>query len=188
MIDLNSPINQALIKGRQCRIGGILLLFLKGRGLQQKGRGVKVEEVLELVERILRDKGPREMFLYAEEFLRSALSGLGKSGFNVLWLKVRQELIKKKLLKEDKQMLTLREELIMKGRVENQQQVIQNMLKERLGISVIAKVTGVSAREIKKLQNGNGRLKNGHFRNGRVKNGRTGNGQLKTSRSKNGSS
>ena len=64
---------------------------------------------------------------------------------------------------------------IEKGRVEgelkNQQQVIRNMLKEKADLSFIAKVTGLSAREIKKLQNGNGRAGNGKVKNGRLKNG-----------------
>ena len=43
---------------------------------------------------------------------------------------------------------------IQKGRQEGRQAVILNMLKEKLDLSVISKVTGLSEKEIKKLKNG----------------------------------
>ena len=41
------------------------------------------------------------------------------------------------------------------GRQENMQEVIDAMLREKADIGFICKVTGLSKREIKKLQNGN---------------------------------
>ncbi|MDE0517943.1 MAG: hypothetical protein OXH36_00085 [Bdellovibrionales bacterium] len=43
---------------------------------------------------------------------------------------------------------------IKKGRQEERQQVVLNMLKKKLNISVISEVTGLSEKEIKKLKNG----------------------------------
>ena len=40
------------------------------------------------------------------------------------------------------------------GRQEERQQVVLNMLKRKLDISVISEVTGLSEKEIKKLKNG----------------------------------
>ena len=40
------------------------------------------------------------------------------------------------------------------GRLEGQQELILNMLKEKTAISYIAEVTGLTAKEIKKLKNG----------------------------------
>ena len=40
------------------------------------------------------------------------------------------------------------------GRQEERQQVVLNMLKKKLNISVISEVTGLSKTEIKKLKNG----------------------------------
>ena len=40
------------------------------------------------------------------------------------------------------------------GRQEGRQEVVLNMLKEKADISFISKVTGLSAKEIKKLKNG----------------------------------
>ena len=40
------------------------------------------------------------------------------------------------------------------GRQDERQQVILNMLKEKIDTSVISKVTGLSEKEIKKLKNG----------------------------------
>ena len=40
------------------------------------------------------------------------------------------------------------------GRQEERQQVVLNMLKEKADISFVAKVTGLSEEEIKKLKNG----------------------------------
>ena len=47
-----------------------------------------------------------------------------------------------------------RQEGLQKGRQEGQQAVILNMLKEKLDLSVISKVTGLSEEEINKLKNG----------------------------------
>ena len=41
-----------------------------------------------------------------------------------------------------------------KGIKKGRQQVVLNMLKENMNISLISKVTGVSEKEIKKLKNG----------------------------------
>ena len=204
-VDTHNPAIYRIIRSKKCKIGGIMLLFHNIWGLQDNGQDVKVEDVYERMVRILEDKGPKETFMYVEEYLRSALWKLGERKFNLLWKKVKQKLIDKGLLRKGGNMMTLKEELllqgeqkgrqagmqagIVKGRVESQQKVIRNMLKERLGIPVIAKVTGMSAREIKKFQNGNGRLKNGHFRNGegknsRVRNSRTRNGNGRAGRPK----
>ena len=40
------------------------------------------------------------------------------------------------------------------GRQESRQEIILNMLKEKLDIALVSKVTGLSAKEIKKLKNG----------------------------------
>ena len=46
------------------------------------------------------------------------------------------------------------QEGMQKGRLEGRQQVILNMLKKELDVSLISEVTGLSEKEIKKLQNG----------------------------------
>ena len=43
---------------------------------------------------------------------------------------------------------------MQKGRQERDKEVILNMLKEKADISFISKVTGLPAKEIKKLKNG----------------------------------
>ena len=43
---------------------------------------------------------------------------------------------------------------LRKGRQEERQQVVLNMLQEKADIAFIAKVTGLSEKEIKKLKNG----------------------------------
>lgn len=43
---------------------------------------------------------------------------------------------------------------LRKGRQERNREVILNMLKEKLDISLVSKVTGLSAKEIEKLKNG----------------------------------
>ena len=48
----------------------------------------------------------------------------------------------------------IREEFMQQGRMENQQAVILNMLKEKADIAFISKVTGLPEKEIKKLKNG----------------------------------
>ena len=75
-----------------------------------------------------------------------------------------REYIKEKYLWEGMQKGRLegQQEGMRKGRLEGQQegmqkgrqQVILNMLKEKADISFISKVTGLSEKEIKKLQNG----------------------------------
>ena len=178
-VDTHSAAIQKIIHSKKCKIGGVMLLFHHIWGLQAKGLGVRVEDIYERVARILEDKGPAVTILYVKEYLSSALWGLGEKRFNVLWKQVEQKLIKNNLLKKGGNMMTLDEELLLRGKqvgmqagmLKKQQQVIRNMLKEHLDISVIVKVTGVSAREVKRLQNGNGRLKNGRVKNGQSRNG-----------------
>jgi len=47
-----------------------------------------------------------------------------------------------------------RQEGIQKGRQEERQQVVLNLLKEKIEVSFISKVTGLTEKEIKKLKNG----------------------------------
>ena len=49
---------------------------------------------------------------------------------------------------------SIREEGQQEGRQERDKQVIANMLKEKMNISVISKVTGLPETEIKKFKNG----------------------------------
>ena len=58
-----------------------------------------------------------------------------------------RELIKEKGIWEGKR------KGLRKGRQEERQQVITNMLKKKLDISLISEVTGLPAKEIKKLKN-----------------------------------
>ena len=200
-VDTHSPAVQRIINSKKCKIGGVMLLFHHIWGLQDKGRDVRVEDIYERVARILEDKGPAVTILYVKEYLSSALWSLGEKRFNVLWEKVEQKLIKNNLLRKGGNMMTLDEELLLRGRqagmqagiekgklegklegrLENQQQVIRNMLTEKVDLAFIAKVTGVSTREVKKFQNGRaggkGRAKaNGMAGNGRSTNGRSRNG------------
>ena len=59
-----------------------------------------------------------------------------------------REYLKEKFLWEGRQ------EGRQEGRMEGRQQVILNMLNEKIDTSVISKVTGLSEKEIKKLKNG----------------------------------
>ena len=105
-------------------------------------------------------KEEEELVLSVIRYLQSA-GGLKKS----VWQEAEKLLIKDKIIKGGAYMgviESIREEGIekgmqkglQKGRQEERQQVALNMLKEKMNISVISKVTGVPAKEIKKLKNG----------------------------------
>ena len=113
-------------------------------------------------------KEEEELALSVIRYLQSA-GGLKKS----VWQEAEKLLIKDKIIKGGTYMgviESIREEGIekgmqkglqkgmqkgmQKGRQEERQQVALNMLKEKMNISVISKVTGVPAKEIKKLKNG----------------------------------
>ncbi len=78
-----------------------------------------------------------------------------------LWDKLEKEAIEKALLKKGGYM-DIKEEIRLEGRWEGRQEgrqegreeVIRNMLREKVDLAVIAKVTGLPVREIKKLKNG----------------------------------
>ena len=104
-------------------------------------------------------KKEEELALSVIRYLQSA-GGLKKS----VWQEAEKLLIKDKIIKGGTYMgviESIREEGIekgmqkgmQKGRQEERQQVALNMLKEKMNISVISKVTGVPAKEIKKLKN-----------------------------------
>ena len=105
-------------------------------------------------------KEEEELALSVIRYLQSA-GGLKK----LVWQEAEKLLIKDKIIKGGAYMgviESIREEGIekgmqkgmQKGRQEERQQVALNMLKEKMNISVISKVTGVPAKEIKKLKNG----------------------------------
>ena len=100
----------------------------------------------------------KDAILNAVEYLDSALSISKKT-----WIQVENNLIQKDLLKKGG-VMNIREVIREKakwegwqegrqeGRQEERQEVIFNMLKERADIAFIAKVTGLSEKEIKRLQ------------------------------------
>ena len=102
----------------------------------------------------------KELVLSLIRYLQSA-GGLRKS----VWKEAEKQLQKDKILKGGTYMGVVesikeegRWEGLQKGRKEGRkeerQQVITNMLKEKVNISVISKVTGLPTKEIKKLKNG----------------------------------
>ena len=74
-----------------------------------------------------------------------------------LWGKVERTAINKGIFSKGGYMNIrehIKEEGIQKGRQEERQQVVLNMLQEKADISFVSKVTGLSEDEIKKLKNG----------------------------------
>ena len=82
------------------------------------------------------------------------------------WEKAEKLLIEAGILKQGGFMQDVREiikekgrwegqrEGLRKGRQEERKQVVLNMLKEKINVSVISKITGLAEKEIKKLKNG----------------------------------
>ena len=78
-----------------------------------------------------------------------------------VWKEAETEVIKQGLLKKGGYMDIKeyikemgRQEGWQKGRLEGRQEVVLNMLKKKMDVSLIAEITNLSEKEIKKLKNG----------------------------------
>ena len=145
--------------------------FKAGRVFQLMDRIWQIEENEEELKEIL--------FAFFKDFpqddkilaLVKYLTAMGMK--RKLWEQLEKEAIKKGLLKKGGYMditREIKEEGLLEGwqkgqqegwqkgrlegRLEGQQELILNMLKEKTAISYIVKVTGLTAKEIKKLKNG----------------------------------
>ena len=105
----------------------------------------------------------QKLMLSVSDYLQSVL-GAGRE-FKKLWETAEQELVREGVLKEGGYMNTLeymsiREQKkgwrkgLKEGRQEERQEVILKMLKEKLDIALVSKITGMPVKEIKKLKNG----------------------------------
>ena len=151
---------QKAYKGKKFKGHGIIKLLSEIWGLKKKITPLKVIEAYTEFEDVLKGlKGQARKIaeLRILEYLNDN-TGLDEK----IWEKAEKTLREKGILKQGGLMQDVREvikekgiwEGERKGRKEGIQQVINNMLKEKANISFISKVTGVPAKEIKKLKNG----------------------------------
>ena len=101
------------------------------------------------------EKEANEIIVDIVEYLRDT-TGLSLKN----WQETEKQLIEEGILKKGGVMLIKdvikekgRWEGLRKGRQERDKEVVLSMLKEKMNISVIAKVTGLSEKEIKKFKN-----------------------------------
>ncbi len=140
------------------------------KGYQLRGRGVvKLLSEVWSIKRITPDK-VKEVFVGFEDILKKLQVDqqrdtvlrileylFDNTDLNIgTWEKAEKLLIEEGLLTRGG-VMDIREHIKEKGRwegrQEERQQVILNMLKKKMDVSVIAEVTGLSEKEIKKLKN-----------------------------------
>ena len=164
IINTQDPKIQKAYKGKRLKGHGIIKLLSEIWGLKKKITPSKVIDAYTGFEEVL--KG-----LKGQERKITELRILGYLNDNTdlslkVWKKAEKLLIEKGILKqgglmqdvietiEEKGRWKGRQEGRKEGRQEGRQEVILNMLKKRLDISLISEVTGLPAKEIKKLKNG----------------------------------
>ena len=120
-------------------------LFTIGRDLDEQDRMLLIDTAVDYVRRY----DPRFTWDIVEEIATQTI-GKGEAMTPALRSSLEEE--REKGLLQGKQ--EGRMEGKMEGRMEERQMVIAKMLQEKMQISVISKVTGLSKAQIKKLQNG----------------------------------
>ena len=161
IINTKDPKIREAIKGGKFKGYSVIKLLSEVWSLKKKKPTVlQINDVFAEFEEILQDlkgKERKTVELRILEYLRD------NTGLDLkTWEKAEKLLIEVGILKQGGLMQDVREiirekgrwEGERKGRQEERQQVILNMLKEKVDIGVISKVTGLSEKEIKKLKNG----------------------------------
>ena len=163
VINTKDPKIRKLFKSRVSKIWGIVRLLDEIWSIR-KPSSRKVKTIIkDYFREILRGKTEKEVneiIVDIVEYLRDT-TGLSLKN----WRETEKQLIEEGILKKGGVMLikdVIKEKGrwegirkgIRKGRQERDKEVILNMLKEKMNISVIAKVTGLSEKEIKKFKNG----------------------------------
>ena len=143
---------QKALKGKTFKGYSVIKLLSEIWSLKKKPTPLKISEAYAEFEEILKDlkgKERKTVELRILEYLKDNIRLDSKT-----WQKAEKLLIEKGILKQGGLMQDVREIIREKGRWEGRQEVVLNMLKEKINVSVISKVTGLSEKEIKKLKNG----------------------------------
>ena len=162
VISTKDPKIRKLFKSRGSKIRGIVRLLDEIWSIR-KPSSRKVKTIIkDYFREILRGKTEKEVneiIVDIVEYLRDT-TGLSLKN----WRETEKQLIEEGILKKGGVML-IKDVIKEKGRWEGmqkgiqkgiqkgRQEVILNMLKEKMNISVISKVTGLSEKEIKKFKN-----------------------------------
>ena len=158
LLDVQDKGLKKLLKDKSFKKSkGILNLFAKIWTLKDKKK-IKEEDLLKILSEfgVFSTKADNDLVLSIMNYFKSA----GVS--DELWEKTEQEAFRKRIFTKKGGYMDVRENIREEGRWEGErkgekkgrQQVALNLLKEKADISFISKVTGVSAKEIKKLKNG----------------------------------
>lgn len=169
LLDVNDPKLKRVFKDQSIKSRGALYLLKKIWGLKDPSQA-ELKKVLSFFGEL---SGSEESDLIAvvSEYLQSVSEDKGK--FKKLWQESEKELLADGVLKKGGYMDTLQyveergrikglrkgrqeghQEGRQEGRQERNREVILSMLKAKLDISLVSKVTGLSAKEIEKLKNG----------------------------------
>ena len=164
IINTKDPKIQQALKGGRFKGYSIVKLLSEIWSLKKKKPTVsQINDTFAECEEVwkgLKGEARRTVELRILEYLRDNTELDSKT-----WEKAEKLLIEAGILKKGGLMQDVREiikekgrwegqrEGLRKGREEERQQVVLNMLKEKANISFIAKVTGLSEKEIKKLKN-----------------------------------
>ena len=155
LLDLQDPKLKGVFEDKNIKSRGFLNLLKEIWGLRRTCEGLK--RVLALFSNLPDNK--KQLMVSVSDYLQSVFRA-GRE-FKTMWQTAEQELVREGILKEGGYMNTLEYMSIreqkkgwLKGRKEERQEVILKMLKEKLDIALVSKVTGVSVKEIKKLKNG----------------------------------
>ena len=158
LFNAHDPKLKGVFRNKSFKSRGALYLLQKIWNIRLTR--LELKEVLELFGNLPGSK-QNKLIASVSDYLQSVL----KAGleFKKLWQTVEQELVEKGIFKKGGYMDTLqymREREQMKGlrkgrkegRQEGRKEVILNMLKEKADVQFIAKVTGLSVKEIKNIQ------------------------------------
>ena len=163
IINTKDPKIRKIIKDKRSKIWGVIKLLDEIWDIREPSAEKVKIIVRDYFFDILKDKTKTEvdeLVIGIVEYLRDT-TGLKLKE----WKKAEKSLIEEGVLKkggimnireiiEEKGRWKGHQEGHQEGRQERDKEVILNMLKEKMNISVISKVTGLSAKEIKKLKNG----------------------------------
>ena len=159
IINTQDPRIRKAFKGRRFKGYSVLQLLSEIWSLKKKPTLSKITSAYTEFEEILRGlkgKERRTVELRIWEYLRDNIKLDPRT-----WEKVEKLLIEVGVLKQGGLMQDVREIIREKGRWEGRKEgrkerdkeIVWNMLKEKADISFISKVTGLSEKEIRKLQN-----------------------------------
>ena len=163
IINTQDPKIRQALKGRKFKGHSVVKLLSEIWSLKKKPTPLKIKNVYAEFEEILKSlKGQarKTIELRILEYLRDNTELDSKT-----WAKAEELLIEAGILKQGGLMQDVREIIkekgrwegerqgFKKGRQEERQQVVLNMLKEKADIAFISKVTGLSEKAIRKLKN-----------------------------------